>query len=338
MYTYDFETLGFCEFPTPLQAVLNLQRELKTDKPLFFKRDDTTMIGLGGNKNRKLEYVMADAKKQGADTIITWAGVQSNHCRQTLAYAVKLGMECHLVLNGQPTAEPQGNLLVFQVFGAHISFEPVEALCEQRCLELVEKLRQEGRHPYFVPIGASIPLGSLGYVDSAREIGEQLALFGLVPDHVYLASGSAGTQAGLLAGAKRYLPGCKVHGVAVSRDEASQQAKVLEQTQDLLDFLHWGDLKLSLEDVIINDRHLGEGYARPTTDGLEAMAKVGRSEAILLDPVYTGKAMAGLMAELPHLEMRQNGAVVFVHTGGWPAVFSFNKEVAAYMQQKSPAS
>jgi D-cysteine desulfhydrase family pyridoxal phosphate-dependent enzyme len=325
------EKIGFCKFPTPLEEMTGLEKELKTDKRLFIKRDDTTIVGLGGNKNRKLELVMAEARRVGADTIITWAGLQSNHCRQTLSYAIKMGMECHLILNGEETNDVQGNLLIFKIFGAHLHFEPNEDLCDQRCRELVTELIQKGKNPYYVPIGASTSLGSVAYIECAREIGEQLSELGLVADHIYLASGSAGTHAGLLVGAKRYLNTCKIHGAAVSRSEPEQQAKVLDQSTRLIDYVGWTDLELTTEDIYINDHHLGEGYAIPSESGVSAILRVGRSEAILLDPVYTGKAMACLIEELPALKTRDNGVIVFLHSGGWPAVFEFNDYINQYI-------
>ncbi len=333
--SYDsFKRIGYCEFPTPLTEMTRLEKELQTDKRLFFKRDDTTVVGLGGNKNRKLEYVMEDAKQNGSDTIITWAGLQSNHCRQTLAYAVKMGLECHLVLNGEESNDVQGNLLIFKIFGAHLHYEPVEELCDQRCKDLASELTKQGKKPYYVPIGASFPLGSIAYVDCAKEIGEQLKELGLVADHIFLASGSGGTHTGLLVGAKRHLGSCQVHGIAVSRSEAEQKAKILEQSTELISLLGWRDFEITAADVMINDRHLGDGYAIPTEDGMKAMIRVGRSEALLLDPVYTGKAMAGLIEELPFLNTRENGVIVFLHTGGWPAVFKFNDCINQYIDRQ----
>lgn len=334
MKTDSFAKMGFCEFPTPLTEMTGLEKELRTDKRLFFKRDDTTIVGLGGNKNRKLEYVMSDVRKQAADTVITWAGPQSNHCRQTLSFAVKMGLECHLVLNGEESSEVQGNLLIFKIFGAHLHFEPNEDLCDQRCKELAEQLTRQGKKPYYVPIGASYELGSVGYVECAKEIGEQLGALGLTADHIFLPSGSGGTQTGLVVGAKRYLGSCQVHGVAVSRSEAEQKAKIMDQSAKLISFLGWTDFEITAQDVIVNDRHVGEGYAIPTEDGMDAMLRVGRSEAVLLDPVYTGKAMAGLIEELPSLKTAENGVIVFLHSGGWPAVFKFNDCINQHIESR----
>ncbi|MGI6250089.1 MAG: D-cysteine desulfhydrase family protein [Anaerolineaceae bacterium] len=331
MKNETFEKVGFCYYPTPLEEAIGLEKELGTNKRIFWKRDDTTSVGLGGNKNRKLDYVLAQARSLGCDAVITWAGLQSNHCRQTLAFANKLGMECHLVLNGEEPDEYQGNLLVFLIFGAKIHFEADGEKCDARCQELVKQLTLEGKKPYYVPIGASYPLGSLGYIDSMREIGEQLAELGLVPDHIFLASGSGGTQAGSVVGALRYLPGTVVHGVSVSRSEERQQANVLMQCQKLVEFLGWNDLNPRMEDVVIDDTQLGEGYAIPTLAGLEAMRRVGKSEGILLDPVYTGKAMAALLKNLENLPLRENGVVVFIHTGGAPAVFHYRKAIQDYL-------
>lgn len=334
MMTKQFRSLGFCSYPTPLERAPGLEKALQTGKRIFIKRDDTTIIGLGGNKNRKLEYVMADAQDKGATVVVTWAGLQSNHCRQTLAFARKLGMDCHLVLSSEEPEVYQGNTLVFKIFGATLHFEPDGSKCEQRCLEICEELNRQGETAYYVPIGASYPLGSVGYIDSVREIGEQLAEQGLVADHIFLASGSGGTQAGAVVGALRYLPGTVVHGVAVSRDAEAQRANVYRQCVELIKFMGWDDLEIALEDVVIDDRQVGEGYAIPTEAGLSAMFRVGKSEALLLDPVYTGKAMAGLIATVDELETRENGAVVFIDTGGWPAVFFFNEAIQEYFMEK----
>ena len=321
---FGHERLGFITTPTPFQEMKNLQKALNTETRIFFKRDDLTEVGLGGNKNRKLEYVMYEAYRQGADTIITWAGLQSNHCRQTLAYAVMLGMECHLVLNGAPPERAQGNCLVFDLFGAKLHYEPVEENCDSVCRELAEELKKQGKKPYYVPIGASIPLGSLGYMDCAREIAEQAKSLGVHIDHVFVGSGSGGTQAGLEIGRRLYLPDAVIDGVAVSRSRAEQAAKVGKICRGIVEYL---DLNLTVrdEEIVVHDEYYGAGYAIPCQAGNDAVRLVGRTQAILLDPVYTGKAMSAVVDMIRSGALEGSEAVCFVHTGGSPAIYAFNE-------------
>ena len=316
--------LGMITCPTPFHELKNLRRTLSCRPRLFIKRDDLTEIGLGGNKNRKLDYVMYEAVQQKADVIVTWAGVQSNHCRQTLAYARTLGMDCHLVLNGTGDEPVQGNRFIFDIFGAHLHFEPDEDRCPLVCEQLMDQLRAEGHNPFMVPIGASIPLGSLGYIDSTREIAEQAAEMNIHPSHIFVASGSAGTQAGVEVGQRLYLPGCKVHGVAVSRQRSEQTAKVADMCNQIASFIDIPD-QFSPEDILVHDEYFGGQYAVPTQAGDDAIRLVGRTEAILLDPVYSGKAMSALLDLLQKGALDDAEAVVFIHTGGSPAIYNFTE-------------
>ncbi len=324
MYTDKWKRIGFIKYPTLFQEMKNLQKAIEAKTRIFFKRDDLTEVGLGGNKNRKLEYVMREAMDSGADTVITWAGLQSNHCRQTLAYARMLGLECHIVLNGRSEEQPchQGNLLIFDIFGAHIHFQPDEALCDETCQTLVEELKARGKKPYYVPIGASNELGSLGYIDCVHEIARQASELGVKLGHIFVASGSAGTQAGTHVGARLYLPGCKVHGVSVSRAAREQADKVTRLSRSLVRFIG-ADVEISDDEVVVHDEYLGDGYAIPTRAGIDAIRLVGQTQAILLDPVYTGKAMSGMLDLLQKGELDDSDAIAFIHTGGGPAVFHF---------------
>ena len=310
--------------PTPLYEMKNLRNVVGCKPRILIKRDDLTEVGLGGNKNRKLDYVMLEAVRAGADTVITWAGKQSNHCRQTLAFANKLGIECHLILNGSDDTPHQGNLFVFDIFGAQLHFEPDEEKCPERCEMLAEQLRREGKRPYIVPIGASTPLGSMGYVESTKEIAEQAAKMGIKIGHIFVGSGSGGTQAGIEVGARLYLPGCRVHGVAVSRGRMEQSEKVAAITNGVFERLDIPD-RVKASDILVHDEYFGGQYAVPTAAGNDAIRLVGKAEAILLDPVYTGKAMSGLLDFLKAGRLDDSEAVVFVHTGGAPAIYNFTE-------------
>ena len=315
--------LNMIRYPTPFHELANLRVKIGAQPRLFIKRDDLTEIGLGGNKNRKLDYVMKEAVDSGADTIITWAGVQSNHCRQTLAYAVTLGMECHLILNGEDNKAHQGNLFVYDMFGAKLHFQPDGSKCPAECDALAEELSRQGKKPYVVPIGASTPLGSLGYIDSVREISLQAGDAGIKVSHLFVASGSAGTQAGVEVGARLYLPGCRVHGVAVSRGKDMQAEMVAKIANETAALMGADTLCFSPCEITVHDEYYGGVYGVPTQGGNEAIRLMGRTEAILLDPVYTGKAMCAMLDILKSGKLNGEGAVVFIHTGGSPAIYSF---------------
>ena len=318
----DMPVLNMISYPTPLEEMPRLRQALRMKPRLFIKRDDLTQVGLGGNKTRKLDYVMADAKEKGADTVITWGGAQSNHCRQTLCYARRLNMDCHLVLNGRPDLKRQGNLFLFDIFGAALHFQPEEDRCMADCLELAKELKGKGKKPYVIGIGASSPLGSLGYIRCARELSEQAAALSIHITDLFCATGSGGTQAGLEIGRRLYLPGCRVHGVSVGTKKERQRDKVAKLIQDTIGYFAL-DMKVAPEELRIYDEYIGMGYAVPSKAGNEAIQLTGRTEAVLLDPVYTGKAMAGLMDQLERGALTDADAVVFLHTGGGPAIFNF---------------
>lgn len=307
--------------PTPLEEMPRLRKALACKPRLFVKRDDTTTVGLGGNKNRKLNFVMADALAQGADVIITTAGVQSNHCRQTLAWSRRLGMDCHLVLTGDEPKVRQGNLLIFTIMAADLHFIGENGDPEGVMEQIAEQERRRGRKPYLVPIGASVPLGALGYVESVLEVAKQAGEAGVEFGHAFLPTGSAGTQAGAEVGAREAYPVMRIHGVSVSRDAAGQKAKVADLVNQTYAFL--GIAKaVDAGDVIVYDEYYGGTYGVATQAGIEAIKLVGRTEGLLLDPVYTGKAMSGMIDLLKKGALDDAGAVLFFHTGGSPALFA----------------
>ncbi len=316
-----FPRIGAFPRPTPLEEMTRLRQTVGCKPRLFIKRDDTTVVGLGGNKTRKLDFVMADAVSKGIDVVVTWAGVQSNHCRQTLAFARKLGMDCHLVLTGDEPPVRQGNLLLFTLLGAELHFIGEDGDAKTYSEQLVSKLAAEGRRPYLVPIGASVPLGALGYVESVLEVAEQAKQLGVDFGHAFLASGSAGTQAGAIVGAMSACPAMKVHGVSVSRDAASQSAGVADLVNETFAFLG-SPRRVTAADIIVHDQYYGGKYGVATADGLEAIRLLGRTEGLVVDPVYTGKAMAGMLDQLRRGNLDDAEAVLFFHTGGFPALFA----------------
>lgn len=320
-----FPRLNLFPRPTPLHELKNLRKSLGCRPRIFAKRDDLTGVGLGGNKNRKLDFVMAEAQRSGADTIITWAGVQSNHCRQTLAIAKQLGMDCHLFLGGSEPPIRQGNLLYYTILGAKLHFHPEEADPQPEIDGLVEELKSQGRRPFVVRIGASTPLGSLGYIESSTEAIEQGKELGVEFGHAFVATGSAGTQTGIEIGFREECPSARVHGVAVSRDSLPQResvAKLVNETYALLEM----PKTVAAADIIVHDQYYGGKYAVPTKAGNQAIFLLGETEGLLLDPVYTGKAMSGMLDLLRKGELDDAEAVLFFHTGGHPAVFAFAHE------------
>lgn len=316
--------LGMVRCPTPFQELKNLKRELKASQNLFVKRDDCTEIGLGGNKSRKLDYIMYDVLDKKCDTVITVGGPQSNHCRQTLAFANMLGLECHLVLSGEEDDDPQGNLFLFKIMGGNLHYIEDEGDFSKYSKELELELTRKGKKPYIIPLGASVPLGSLAYIESLKEISEQAKERDLDIKHIFVATGSAGTQAGLEVGRKLYLPECKIHGVSVSRNSLEQRNLVSNLSNEVAEFIG-KDFRFTPEDICVHDEYYGIKYAVPTKEGNEAIEILARTEGLLLDPVYTGKAMSGLIDLLNKGKFKENEDIVFIHTGGSPAIFNFTK-------------
>ena len=311
-------SLGF--FPTPTVR-LNRLTEAVGGADIFIKRDDLTGLALGGNKTRKLEYILADALAQGCDTIITAGAAQSNHCRQTAAAAAQLGLVCHLVLGGEAPGQATGNLLLDQLFGSHIHWagghrkgEDIPALQAQ--------LTAAGHKPYVVPYGGSNELGAVAFLQASREL---LAQTTESFTHIVFASSSGGTQAGLMLGKVACDQGYQVLGINIDKGESGDlafSAQVLElanRTARMLSMTH----KFSAADVLLNDDYLGDGYGVVGAREREAILLTARTEGIILDPVYTGRAMGGLLAMLRTEEIAKDARVLFWHTGGAPALFAY---------------
>lgn len=320
-----YERRRYTAGPTPIEKLERLSAALG-GPAISIKRDDLLGLTAGGNKTRKLEYLVAEAIKQGADTLITCGAVQSNHCRLTLAAAVREGLKCQLVLSAPETggyqAQASGNHLLFHLLGAErIEVIPADGDMQDAMERLAQDLGNEGRKAYLIPVGGSNEVGTLGYMACAEEIEQQAWETGTPYDYVVTATGSAGTQAGLLAGFLVRQSSTKVIGINVSRDRAAQENKVLDllhRTASLVGLQ--GEMTASL--VRCEDEYVGPGYAIPTDEMVEAVQLVARTEGILLDPVYTGKAMAGLIGLIRQGHFSKEDHVLFLHTGGAPALYT----------------
>ncbi|NUT74996.1 D-cysteine desulfhydrase [Pseudomonas sp. C1C7] len=318
-----FNRLDLLGQPTALEKLERLSTWLGRD--VYVKRDDLTPLAMGGNKLRKLEYLCADALAQGADTLITAGALQSNHVRQTAAIAAKLGLGCVALLeNPLSTEDPNyvgnGNRLLLDLFDAKV--ELVENLdnADEQLHALAARLRSNGKKPYLVPIGGSNALGALGYVRAGLELAEQIKDTGLNFAAVVLASGSAGTHSGLALALNEALPDLPVIGVTVSRSEEDQLPKVqglAERTAELLGVSLPDSFKVELWDEYFAPR-----YGEPNAGTLAAVKLVAGQEGLLLDPVYTGKAMAGLLDGIGRQRF-DDGPIIFLHTGGAPALFAY---------------
>ena len=337
-----FPRLPLCDLPTPFRRLDNLSRKLNLN--LYIKRDDQTGLAMGGNKGRKLEFIMADALARGADSIITWAGMQSNWCRQVAAAARRVGIQPFLILFSRPglPSEREGNLLLDEIFGADITvYELGEAAPIMKLHQVakfidavVARAKKSGRKPYVAPIGGSLlegsmrrPWGAIGYVNAMIELTEQAEAEGLAIDELVFATSSGSTHAGLLAGASLLASRTKVVGISIaeSREEIAGRVKAIGN-QTLLEFPA-ADPGRSLQELIVFDNYVGEGYGILSSEIVEAIRVVAENEGILLDPVYTGKAMAGLLDLRAggYFEPGQN--VAFLHTGGTPALFAYSERL-----------
>lgn len=318
----DLPRLRLAQVPTPLQPAPRLAAALGC-AALLFKRDDLTGLGLGGNKARKLELLLAEALQQQADVIITTGGPQSNHARITAAAARALGLDCVLVLSGPPDAPVQGNLLLDHLLGATVRLAgTVPGAAEQAIEELAADLRRAGRRPYIIPVGGSTPLGAAAYALAVLEMLEQMAAQGIRATRVYCALGSGGTMAGLVAGAALFGGAFEIAGISVSRPPA-QIATTVAQLATETAALLGRPRTFTPDELTIDGDYIGPGYGQLTAEAIEAIRLVAREEGILLDPVYTAKAMAGLIGHLRRGRLRGDEPVIFLHSGGTPALFSY---------------
>lgn len=310
--------LGF--LPTPLEELPHLTRALGGPR-LFIKRDDQTGLAGGGNKTRKLEFAVAEALNQGADTLVTVGGVQSNHCRQTAAAAARCGLRCVVFLRGHPPAAANGNLLLDYLLGARVVFSG-DRTRESVAEDVIKEQQTAGHRPYFIPVGASNETGALGFVAALEELDGQLKEQKLQVDRVVFGSSSFGTQAGLCVGAKAVGFKGQIAAVAIDSSHAELQegvAAIADATARRLGL----PLPCRPEEVVGFDGYLGAGYAIMGEPEKEAISLVARTEGILLDPVYTGRAMAGLIDLVRKGEFTKSETIVFWHTGGSAALFAY---------------
>ncbi|WP_049721596.1 D-cysteine desulfhydrase family protein [Gilvimarinus polysaccharolyticus] len=308
------DRLSLAQLPTPLQP---LSYPTLSERRLWCKRDDLTGCLLSGNKVRKLEFVVADAVAQGADTLITCGGLQSNHCRATALVAAQLGLHCQLVLRGEQPSIADGNLLLGQLAGAEVSYYPVRRYhhhLPELLLEHAERLRQIGRKPYIIPTGASDGVGLWGYIAGAQELAAQLNSLNITAPLVVCAAGSGGTLAGLAAGLSFYCPEAHVLGVAVCDDADYFYRRVQDDLAECARRYPSFSLDKPNNFTVVDD-YIGPGYAQGYPEMFDTISTLARHTGVVLDPVYTAKAFYGMLQQL-RLDKFSTRDVVFVHTGG----------------------
>ncbi|MCC6395384.1 MAG: D-cysteine desulfhydrase family protein [Bacteroidetes bacterium] len=312
------------QLPTPLEPLTRLSAFLG-GPPLYIKRDDQTGLAFGGNKTRKLEFLIADALAQKADVLLTAGAAQSNHCRQTAAAAVRAGLKCVLVLGGSAPGSPNGNLLLDQLLGAEIHWTERERRAE-RMEELAEEIRKEGKRPYVIPIGGSNGVGAQGYVLAMQELVAQIKNTGIHPDTIVVASSSGGTQAGMVLGAKLYGYEGKILGISIDKGDRGPEryevelAEIANSTAEVMEV----DVRVTPEDFFLDYGYLGDGYGIVGFTEREAIALMARHEGILLDPVYTGRAFGAIVK---NAKAGMYGSTLFWHTGGAAALFAYGKDL-----------
>ncbi len=317
--------------PTPLEFAENLTKKLNGPK-IYFKRDDCTGLAFGGNKTRKLEYIMYDVLKNKTDVVITIGGLQSNWARQTAAAAKKLGLDVILILNGEKPNYFQGNLLLDHILGCNIIFKPYTDEEEQMeeagqtpiTGETAKKIRKDGKIPYVIPLGGVTPLGNLGYINAIQELKKQSEEININIDHIVSAVGTGGTCSGIELGLRLFDMNTKHYGISISRHIKPKNLEIADLCNRTIDELKFNCKKFTPGDIEINYDYIGEGYAIPTKDCIEAINITAQTEGIILDPVYSGKAMAGLIDLIKKKKYKKEETVVFLHTGGQTGNFSYN--------------
>ena len=327
MHLARFPRRFLAHLPTPLERLDRLTKELGGPE-IWIKRDDCTGLSTGGNKTRKLEFLMAEAELEGADMVMTQGATQSNHARQTAAFACKLGMACHILLEDRTGSDDlnyntSGNVLLDHLHGATTEKYPSGPDMNAEMEKVAERYRREGRKVYTIPGGGSNATGALGYVNCALEMLVQFNERGLAVDHIVHATGSAGTQAGLITGLKAMNAGIPLLGIGVRAPQAKQEENVFKLALATAEKLGCEGV-VAREDVVANTDYVGEGYGIPTESGLEAIAMFAELEAILLDPVYSAKGAAGLIDLIRKGRFGKDERVVFLHTGGSVALFGYD--------------
>jgi D-cysteine desulfhydrase family pyridoxal phosphate-dependent enzyme len=311
--------------PTPLQDAARLRTALGGSSHcprILIKRDDLTGLAFGGNKVRKLEFLVGDALEKGATTLITAGAAQSNHARATAAAAVVAGMSSVLVLNSKDPDPPiQGNLLLDRMLGADVRIVPTGTDRAAVMEEIAAELTARGEKPYVIPVGGSNAIGAAGYLTMMLELQVQLAALGTIPSRICFGSGSGGTQAGIVLGAKALGLTCELVGILDSPFSDEEKARTLAIANQAAQLVG-SETRVTEADMVYDDRYIGEAYGVPTYAGEEAIRLLARTQAIFLDSVYTGKAMSGLIDHIRSGKIDPADTVVFIHTGGTPAIFA----------------
>jgi len=325
-----FPRISLAHLPTPFEHLPRLSKHLG-GPDIYVKRDDCTGLGTGGNKTRKLEFLMADAVEKNADVVITQGAVQSNHARQTAAAACKLGMACELVFEKRVTDaddayKNSGNVFLDRLFGANIREVPKGSDMNAAMEDVAEELRKEGKTPYIIPGGGSNTIGALGYIDCALEFIGQANRKGVVIDHVVHATGSAGTQAGLLVGLNASNSGIPLLGIGVNAPKDVQEERVWKLSEETAEYFGAPGC-VAREDVIANCDYVGDGYGIPTPEMNEAVLLLARLEGLLFDPVYSGKGLAGMIDLVSSGHFSDTRSILFVHTGGVAGLFGYSAQL-----------
>jgi len=322
----QFARFPLAHLPTPLEPLTKLSQELGGPK-LYIKRDDCTGLAFGGNKTRKLEFLLGEALANGITTIVTEGGIQSNHVRQSAAAAVRAGLECVLVLDDKvgwpdPAYPGGGNRFLDSLLGAEIHFCDAGESRQTRIETTLDELKQHGRNPCFIPTGGSNAVGGLGYVQCAFELIQQIQEQSLTVNHVVLASGSGGTQGGFIAGLHAADSNIQCLGIDIDKDIPYVRKNVARVALGTCELLQC-NLTLLENKIELLEGYAEPGYGRPNPKTIEAIKMLAQLEGIILDPVYSGKAMAGLIDQVHKGRYKKDDTVVFIHTGGAPALFTY---------------
>jgi 1-aminocyclopropane-1-carboxylate deaminase/D-cysteine desulfhydrase-like pyridoxal-dependent ACC family enzyme len=312
--------MALAHYPTPIEDAARLRAALGGGARLLIKRDDAISFGFGGNKVRKIEMVAARARTEGADLLITTGGVQSNHCRVTAAAAAKLGMRCVIVANGAPPDRLSGNALLDSMFGAEVRYVATREDRAPAMEQAAAEWQARGAHPFVIPLGASTPLGALGFARAADELVSQLPE---PPDFIFHSTSSGGTQAGLVAGCAMHRLDTRVIGISADESVAGIQATVGGIIEGMGGLLGIDGTALAASCTIeADDRFVGDGYGVPTAASREAQALLAASEALVVDHTYTAKALAGMIAWIRDGRVPSDATALFWHTGGQVGVFA----------------
>jgi len=318
-----FERIKLGHFPTPIEYLKNISKYFGGPN-IFIKRDDCTGLATGGNKTRKLEFLIPDAIKHKAELVITIGAVQSNHARQTAAACAVMGLKCLIILEQRLNNAPEsymssGNVFLDKLFGADVKVCPKNEDVSKYSEKLIKDIKTKGTNVYFIPGGGSNSIGALGYVECLNEIIKENNKYNF--SQIIHATGSAGTQAGLLAGRKYFNCNIAVTGICVRHKKDIQVDKVYEEAKKTCEKLNCNTLDRS--DIIVYDEYIGTGYGEPTEGMIEAIKLLAKKEAILLDPVYSGKAFAGLIGLIKNKKFTKNDNILFIHTGGTASLSAY---------------